>query len=201
MAPAERISAAGGDGDMNTAAYIRVSTTEQNFENQLPAIMDFCKAHWWPEPVVYSETESAWRAGHQRELGRLLEDLRSGRRRFDYLVVWSLDRLSRQGIAATLQLINSFELYDCRVVSIKENWIAEAGPMREVFAAMAAWAAKFESDRRSERTLAGLARARAEGKKLGRPAGSRDKEPRRSSGYINRWLNKRPVKVEANVSG
>jgi len=59
----------------------------------------------------------------------------------------------------------------CRVVSIRESWIAEAGPMREVFAAIAAWAAKFESDRRSERTLAGLAQARAEGKKLGWPAG------------------------------
>jgi len=185
----------------NVAVYIRVSTAEQTAENQLPAIRDFCRGKSWPEPVVYSESESAWKQGHQRELGRLLDDIRNGRRRFDYLVVWSLDRLSRQGIAATLQLINAFELYGCRVVSVKEIWIAEAGPMREVFTAMASWAAKFESDRRSERTRAGLDRAKSQGKKLGRPVGSKDKNGRRRAGYLSRWVKKRPAKVEANDSG
>lgn len=174
---------------MNIACYIRVSTSEQTAENQLPAIKDFCKARWWPEPEVYQENESAWRAGHQHELARLLRELRTGKRKIDFLVVWSLDRLSRQGIAATLQLINSFEVVGCKIVSLHESWISEEGPMREVFAAMAAWAAKYESDKKSENTKAGLARAVSQGKRLGRPMGSKDSRKRRSVGYLLRYAS------------
>ena len=46
-----------------------------------------------------------------------------------------------------------------------------------------AWVAEFESKRRSERTLAGLARALRQGKKLGRPKGSKDKAKRQRIGY------------------
>jgi len=169
--------------------YLRVSSSEQTVENQLPQLLEFAKSHGYEVAEVYQENESAWRNGHQKELARLLSDLRTGKRRYDYLVVWALDRLSRQGIAATLQLINSFEALGCRVVSIQESWIADNGPMREVFAAMAAWAAKFESDRRSERTLAGLDRARREGKTLGRPKGSQDKKKRRNRGYLLRYAS------------
>ena len=108
------------------------------------------------------------------------------------LLIWALDRLSRQGIGPLLQLINSFEVYGCHVVSVNENWThPDAGPMREMFIAMSAWAAKFESDRRSERTKAGLARAIANGKKLGRPAGKKDKGKRKRTGYLPRYANKR----------
>ena len=182
---------------MNVAAYIRVSTSEQAAENQIPAIQDYCKAHRWPDPEIYAENDSAWKQGHQCELARLLDDIRSGRRKYDYLLVWALDRLSRQGIAAILQLVSTFETYGCHIVSIQEAWTTVDGPMQELFIAMAAWTAKFESDRRSERTKAGLARARANGKHLGRPVGSCDKGKRRKAGYLNRWVvNKRPVAAE-----
>ena len=164
---------------MNIVAYIRVSTSDQVVENQLQAILDYCKAQRWPEPQIYAETESAWRAGHQRELSRLLNDIRSGLRKFDYLMVWALDRLCRQGIGPVLQLVSTFETYGVKVISLQESWTATEGPMRELFIAMAAWAAKFESDRRSERTKAGLARVRANGKKLGRPVGRKDGKKRR----------------------
>lgn len=50
-----------------------------------------------------------------------------------------------------------------------------------------AWMAKYKSDRWSERTLAGLERVRAEGKKLGRPRGSKDKVKRKRVGYLLRY--------------
>ena len=133
---------------------------------------------------VYQEAESAWRNGHQHELGRLLSDIRGGKRRYDVVLVWALDRLCRQGIGPVLQLVSTFETYGCHVISIQESWTQDTGPMRELFIAMAAWAGKFESDRRSERTKAGLDRARASGKTLGRPKGSRDSKKR---------IKKRPV--------
>lgn len=165
---------------MKTALYLRVSTREQSTDNQLPKLRDYAVSKGYQVAAVYYETESAWKSGHQRELSRLLDDIRSGRRKFDVLLCWALDRLSRQGIGSLLQLINAFELYGCHVISVTESWThPEAGPMREMFIAMSAWAAKFESDRRSERTRAGLDNARANGKTLGRPLGSKDGKKRR----------------------
>ncbi len=165
---------------MKAACYLRVSTTEQSTDNQVPAIKAWCESRGWQLEGVYQESKSAWRNGHQKELARLLQDLRSGRRRYDLLLVWALDRLSRQGIGPLLQLINTFELYGCHVISVNESWThPESGPMRELFIAMSAWAAKFESDRRSERTKAGLERVKANGVRLGRPPGKKDSKPRR----------------------
>ena len=177
---------------MKAALYLRVSTTEQNVDNQLPALEAYAESRGWQIVETYRENESAWRAGHQRELARLLADIRGGKRKYDVLLIWALDRLSRQGIGPLLQLINSFEVYGCHVVSVNESWThPDAGPMREMFIAMSAWAAKFESDRRSERTKAGLARAIANGKKLGRPVGKKDKGKRKRTGYLLRYANKR----------
>ncbi len=177
---------------MKAALYLRVSTTEQNVDNQLPALEAYADSRGWQIVETYRENESAWRAGHQRELARLLADIRGGKRKYDVLLIWALDRLSRQGIGPLLQLINSIEIYGCHVVSVNESWThPDAGPMREMFIAMSAWAAKFESDRRSERTKAGLARAIANGKKLGRPAGKKDKGKRKRTGYLLRYANKR----------
>lgn len=172
---------------MKAVIYCRVSTQEQSTGNQLPALQAFAESRGWEIAEVYSENESAWRNGHQKELAKLLADLRSGKRKYNYLLVWALDRLSRQGIATVLQLINTFEAYGCHVVSYQESWTAVDGPMREMFIAMSAWAAKFESDRRSERTKAGLERAIKEGRKLGRPTGSKDKGKRKRTGYLLRY--------------
>ena len=164
---------------MRAACYLRVSTGQQNVSNQLPAIKAWCESRGYELAEVYQENESAWRNGHQHELSRLLSDIRGGKRRYDVLLCWALDRLSRQGIGPVLQLVSSFETYGCHVISIQESWTQDTGPMRELSIAMAAWAGKFESDRRSERTKAGLDRARANGKRLGRPPGKKDSKPRR----------------------
>ncbi len=164
---------------MRAACYLMVSTGQQDVSNQLPAIKAWCESRGYELAEVYQENESAWRNGHQHELSRLLSDIRGGKRRYDVVIVWALDRLCRQGIGPVLQLVSSFETYGCHVISIQESWTAADGPMRELFIAMAAWAGKFESDRRSERTKAGLDRARANGKTLGRPVGKRDCKKRR----------------------
>lgn len=162
------------------ACYIRVSTSDQSAENQLPAIRQYCDHHNYELADIYQENESAWRDGHQRELARLLDDIRHGKRHYDVLVVWALDRLTRSGIRAIFPLLDAFELYNVHVVSIQDAWLQqETGPGRDMFISIAAWAAKFESDRKSANTRAGLERARANGKRLGRPPGSKDKEKRR----------------------
>ena len=75
------------------------------------------------------------------------------------------------------------------MVSFQEPWTEVDGPLNEVLYSLVAWMAQYESQRRSERTKAGLERAIKAGKRLGRPAGSKDKRKRRRSGYFLRLIN------------
>jgi len=167
--------------------YLRVSSNEQTTENQLPALQKWVADRGHELVAVYSENESAWKSGHQRELSRLFADLRN--QKVDICLVWALDRLTREGIAKIFELINKFRFYGVHVTSYQESWTEQSGPMADLLYAITAWVAEFESKRRSERTLAGLARALREGKKLGRPKGSKDKTKRQRIGYLLRYAN------------
>jgi putative DNA-invertase from lambdoid prophage Rac len=77
------------------------------------------------------------------------------------------------------------------VVSVKESWLNGSPEVQDVLVAFAGWMAQQESSRRSERIRAGLARRKAEGKPVGRQAGSTDRKPRKRSGYVARWERER----------
>jgi DNA invertase Pin-like site-specific DNA recombinase len=132
--------------------------------------------NWWKSTA---ENESAWKAGHQHELSRLLSDIRGGRRKFDVVLVFALDRLSRLGPLAVLTLIDTFKSYGVKVESVNEPFTSLPYGFDSVIYSFLAWVAKYESDRKSQNTRAGLIRARAEGKRLGRPPGKKDGKPRR----------------------
>lgn len=183
---------------MRAVLYLRTSTNDQHTENQRPALEQYAASRGWTIAATYSENESAWKAGHQRELARLLDDIRGGRRKVDVCLVWSLDRLSRQGAASILNLVNTFKAHGVRVVSIQESWTELPGELGEVLFAIAGWVARMESQRRSERTRAGLARVVKEGKRLGRPPGAKDKNRRSKGGYLSRWVNKGSGSGKAN---
>jgi putative DNA-invertase from lambdoid prophage Rac len=178
---------------MKAAIYARVSTEEQTTDNQNADIKRWLESHNISDDdiVWYRENESAWKLNHQHELARLLGDLRSGRRKFDVLLVWALDRLSRQGIVPLISLINSLRSYGCLIASCKEPWLSPENNMQEVWIAFIAWAANFESSRKSERVKAAHEKARLKGVHIGRPKGKRDQKKRRKSGYYNRWYNKK----------
>jgi len=162
---------------MRSCIYCRVSTSEQDLENQLIALKGWAHQRGFQVVGVYKEEESAWRAGHQRELARLVADAR--KRRFRVVLVWALDRLSREGSAAILNIVNKLNRCGVRVLSYQESWTEAPGELGELLFAIAGWVARMESHRRSERTKAGLARARAHGRRLGRPPGRKDKKKRR----------------------
>ena len=161
---------------MKVCIYSRVSTNEQDVENQSAALIEWARQREFDVVSVYSEEESAWKAGHQRVLAKLMEDAR--KRRFEVVLVWALDRLSREGPLAILTLVNRLKICGVRVLSYQENWTEAPGELGELLYAIAGWVARMESQRRSERTKAGLARVVAQGKKLGRPLGSKDKRKR-----------------------
>ena len=66
-----------------------------------------------------------------------------------------------------------------KILSYKESWTEVPGELEELLYALTGWVAKMESQRRSERTKAGLARTISQSKKLGRPKGAKDKRLRR----------------------
>ena len=70
--------------------------------------------------------------------------------------MWALDRLSREGAAAILNLIDAFKVYGVRVISYQEAWTEAPGQIGEILYAITGWVARMESQRRSERTKAGI---------------------------------------------
>ncbi|MFC1872602.1 recombinase family protein, partial [Chloroflexota bacterium] len=157
--------------------YARVSTGEQDTANQIDQLTAWAEARGWEIVETYRENESAWKAGHQKELARLLEN--ATKRKFDVVLVWSLDRLSREGPLAILTLVNRLKNCGVKVISYQESWTEAPGELGDLLYALSGWVARMESQRRSERTKAGLARLVAQGKRLGRPPGSKDRKKRR----------------------
>ena len=163
--------------DNKVVIYSRVSTNKQDTENQTLALTEWAKQRGFEVVAVYEEEESAWKSGHQRELARLLKDTR--KRKFDALLVWSLDRISREGPLQILTLVHRLRSYGVKVISYQESWTEAPGELGELLYALSGWVARMESQRRSERTKAGLKKAIAQGKKLGRPTGAKDKKRRK----------------------
>ena len=144
---------------MKVAAYIRVSTETQTTDNQLPAIKELCKNRGWELVKIYSENASAWSGGRQVELARCIRDAEHNH--FETIVVWSLDRVSREG---PLRVIEHLRRRGIKLLSVQEPWSETAGDFALVLYAITAWVGKWQSDRKSEATKAGIARAQLQGK-------------------------------------
>ncbi len=162
---------------MKVCIYTRVSTGEQDTKNQSAVLIDWANQRGFEVVKIYEEQESAWRNGHQKELANLVEDAR--RRKFQAVMVWALDRLSREGALAILSLVQKLSANGVKVLSYQESWTEAPGEMAELLYALTGWVARMESQRRSERTKAGLVRVKAQGKRLGRPPGSKDRKKRK----------------------
>ena len=153
------------------AIYARVSTTDkgQDPENQLIQLRDWC-ARAGHEPVEeYVEHESGRKGENgRRAFARLFQD--AARRHFDLVLFWSLDRFSREGMAQTVHYLQRLQAHGVAFHSFTEEYLATDNELvRDILLAVMSSLAKVEAQRISERTKAGLARARAQGKTLGRP--------------------------------
>lgn len=152
---------------MKVAIYARVSTDEQTEENQIAPLLNFAGQRGYEVHEIYREQASAWKNGHQRELSRLFEDARRGK--FQIVLVWALDRLTREGSLTILQYYRRFSEYGVSCISISESWTEYPSEVKPLLLAVMAWIAEQESKRKSERTKAGMIRAAAAGVHCGRP--------------------------------
>jgi len=93
----------------------------------------------------------------------------ASRREFDCVLFWSLDRLSREGTVATLNHLQRLSDYGVNYRSFTEQYLDSTGMFKEAVIGILAAVAKQERVRLSERTVAGLERAKAQGRVGGRP--------------------------------
>jgi DNA invertase Pin-like site-specific DNA recombinase len=96
--------------------------------------------------------------------------LAASQKRFDLLLFWKLDRLSREGVRKTLRYLELLDSYGVAWRSFMEPFFDSCGIMRDVVISIMATLAEQERINISERTLAGLQRARKAGKVFGRRA-------------------------------
>ncbi len=151
-----------------TAIYARVSTRErgQDTQNQLRQLHEFAARQGWAVIHEFVDHESG--STDDREQFQAMFQAAS-RREFDVLFFWSLDRFSREGVFETLTHLNRLTGYGVCYRSFTEQWFDSCGIFRDAVISIMATLAKQERVRISERTKAGLERARREGKTLGRP--------------------------------
>jgi DNA invertase Pin-like site-specific DNA recombinase len=149
---------------MKAALYARVSTVDQEPENQLQELRRYIEARGWTG-TEYIDHGVSGAKDRRPALDALLKDAK--RRQLDVLVCWRLDRLGRN-LRHLVTLIDELQSLRIAFVSLGEgiDCTTPAGKLQlHILAALA----EFERARIAERVKAGLTRARAQGRRLGRP--------------------------------
>ena len=149
---------------MRAALYVRVSTVDQHTENQHDELRRYAQARGWSAGLYEDKGISG---AKERRVG--LDSLvrAAKRREIDVLVVWRLDRLGRN-LRHLILLLDELAALGVAFVSLGEG-IDTSTPAGRLQLHVLGAIAEFERERIRERVRAGLARARKEGKRLGRP--------------------------------
>jgi len=187
---------------MKVAIYTRVSTEEQNPETQLKQIQNYCILHSHEVYDVYEDVISG-KTDSRPNFDRMLYDMRH--KRFDAIAVYKLDRIGRS-LQHLLQLFQEFKNLGIDFVSVTQS-ITTDTPEGKLMLRVLMLLAEYERELIVARTRDTLDRYKGqikkEGyfvsrngkkvKKLGRPKGSKDKNPhgRNKSGYFQRWANEK----------
>lgn len=156
------------DGN-RVAFYLRVSTDKQTVENQRQELARIANGRGWNVVGEYSDqgvSGTKDRSGRPG-LDRMLTDARKAK--FDICAIWSLDRISRGGWAATANFIEELDNYGVGLFSAQEPVFDVVEPARTIIVACFSAVAKFERKRMVERRKLGIARAKAAGVRFGRP--------------------------------
>ncbi len=157
-----------GSQQPRVALYARVSKDDgsQDTANQLDELREFCARSGWLIAHEYIDRVSGARSDRP-QFAKLFDD--ASKRKFDVVLFWALDRFSREGTLATLQHLERLSSHGINWRSYQEAYLDSCGPFKDVVVSLMATLAKQERLRISERTRAGLNRARREGRVLGRP--------------------------------
>jgi len=149
------------------AIYARVSTANQSTDPQIHECRNYAERCGYQIVGEYCDTISGVTgADHRPELSRLLEDAFA--RKFEVVVVWSVDRLGRS-LKHCLDILDTLRSHHSDFISIKQQ-IDTSSTMGQLIFNIFASLASYERTQILERTALGRARAKARGVKFGRPS-------------------------------
>ena len=149
----------------------RVSRSDgvQEVANQLDELHAWAARLGGEVVAEFVDRVSGTKTGNQRPgLERALQA--AHRRDYDLLLVWSLDRLTRGGVVALAGILERLKTAGVGVKSLRESWLDTSSPMvAELLVSIFGWVARQEREQLIARTRAGMARAKRNGVRLGRP--------------------------------
>ncbi len=151
---------------MKVGLYARVSTHDQTAENQLIELRAYVAARGW-SAIEYIDEGVSGSKDRRPALDQLIADVR--RHRVQAVVAWRLDRLGRN-LRHLVTLLDEWASRGIVFCTLQEG-IDSGTAAGRLVAGVLGSIAQFERDRLRERVMAGLARARAQGKRLGRRRG------------------------------
>lgn len=153
---------------MKVALYARVSTKDkgQDTENQLAQLREFAERQGWQVVAEYVDRKTG-KTGDREQFQQMFTA--AGRREFEVVLFWALDRFSREGVLETLKYLERLTAAGVNWKSYTEQYLDSCGVFKDAVLAILAVIAKQERVRLSERTLAGLERAHRLGHFGGRP--------------------------------
>lgn len=156
------------------ALYLRVSTDGQTTENQRIALETVAKNAGWDIVAVYDDNGVSGAKGRdqRKQFDALIKD--ANRRKFDVVMSWSVDRLGRS-LQDLLQFLGDLHAVDVDLYLHQQGVDTTTPSGRAMFQMMGVFA-EFERSMIQERVKAGLERAKAKGKTLGRPKVPPEKE-------------------------
>ncbi|WP_417789022.1 recombinase family protein [Terasakiella pusilla] len=156
------------------ALYLRVSTDGQTTENQRIALETVAQNAGWDIVAVYDDNGVSGAKGRdqRKQFDALIKD--ANRRKFDVVMAWSVDRLGRS-LQDLLQLLGDLEAVGVDLF-LQQQGLDTTTPSGKMLFQMSGVFAEFERSMIQERVKAGLERAKAKGKTLGRPKVTEEKE-------------------------
>lgn len=138
---------------MAVRAYTRCSTEDQSVTSQRHELERWLALHAAQDTVKwYEDAGFSGGTGNRPAYQRLLKEVKTG----ETVLCYAVDRMTREGIVATLQLRQTIKSKGAKLVSVSEPWLSDDNPAAEIVTAVLAWAAEQERKRIHARQRAGI---------------------------------------------
>ncbi|MBF8267728.1 MAG: Resolvase/invertase-type recombinase catalytic protein [Dehalococcoidia bacterium] len=155
---------------LRASLWLRVSTDTKGQDPTLQRgdLERVCQQRGWEIVQGYEVEESGFGKKPREQFQAMLEDARRGK--FDVLVVWSMDRFSREGEWSVSRIMASLQDWHVQFYSYNEPFLDTTGPFAGFLIPLFAWLARQESIRKGKAVKLGMEKAKAQGKSVGRPS-------------------------------
>ena len=153
-------------------AYYRVSSADQNYNSQKLGVEEYCKRCGYNiDKEVIDDGISGTVKAKDRHLWKIIKEAQKG----DWVITSELSRIGRS-TTDVLQTLNTLAKKGVNVYFVKQAMQLDQSPMGKMMTAILSAFAEMERDLISQRTIEGIARAKKEGKRIGRPFGSHNEK-------------------------